>query len=132
MPRPPPPHLHRERTRHEAWVWYVRRGHGPRIRLRAEYDTPTFWEECRAALAGTPKTTMAPTAHTLAWAIDRYRQSSAWARLSVATRRQTENIFKHVIKTAGTVALRNITAETIKKGREKRKEKPHAANNFLK
>jgi len=78
------------------------------------------------------KVTAAPTAHTLAWAIDRYRNSSAWALLSVATRRQTENIFKAVIKTAGTVAPRDITAESIKKGREKRKEKPHAANNFLK
>ena len=84
------------------------------------------------ALAGAPKTAPAPTTHTLAWAIDRYRNSSAWARLSVATRRQTENIFKHVIRTAGTIAPRDITAETIKKGREKRKEKPHAANNFLK
>jgi integrase len=75
---------------------------------------------------------VAPSAHTLAWAIDRYRQSSSWAALSVATRRQTENIYRAVIKTAGHNALRDITPDTLKKGREKRKEKPHAANNFLK
>jgi integrase len=132
MSRPKPPHLYRERTRHGLLVWYVRRGHGARIRLRAEYNGPEFWQEYRAALAGTPKTAPAPTTHTLAWAIDRYRQSSAWAGLSVATRRQTENIFKAVIKTAGSVALRDITSETLTKGREKRKGKPHAANNFLK
>src|SRR5688572_24256024 len=132
MPRRKPPHLYRERTRHGTVAWYVRRGHGRRIRLRAEYDSPEFWEEYGAALAGGPKTAHAPTAHTLAWAIDRYRNSSVWASLSVATRRQTENIFRAVIKTAGNVALRNITADTIKMGREKRKDRPHAANNFLK
>jgi hypothetical protein len=80
-------------------VWYVRRGHGSRIRLWAEYDTPEFWEEYGAALAGAPKVTVAPSTHTLAWTIDRYRRSSAWGALSVATRRQTENIFKAVITT---------------------------------
>jgi integrase len=132
MPRPKPPHLYREKTRHDTVVWYVRRGHGPRIRLREEYNSPAFWEEYRAALAGAPKTAPAPSTHTLAWALDRYRQSSAWAALSPATRRQSENIYKAVIKTAGTEPLRNITAETIRKGRERRKERPHAANNFLK
>ena len=33
MPRPALPHLHRERTRHGATVWYVRKGQGPRIRI---------------------------------------------------------------------------------------------------
>ncbi len=132
MPRPRPPHLYPERTRHGKLVWNVRKGHGPRTRLRSEYNSPEFWEEYRAALAGSPKNTAAPKAHTLAWAIDRYRHSGAWAGLSVATRRQTDNIFKAVIKTAGSVALRDITPERIVEGRERRREKPHAANNFLK
>jgi integrase len=71
-------------------------------------------------------------AHTLAWAIERYRNSSAWAGLSNATRRQRENIYRAVTKRAGDVMLRAITQETIKAGRERRKETPHAANNFLK
>jgi integrase len=132
MPRPKPPHLHRERTRHGTVTWYVRMGHGPRTRLREEYNTPAFWEEYRAALAGTPKTKPAPTTNTLAWGLDRYRHSSAWEGLSLATRRQSENIYKDVIKTAGSVPMRDITSEAIKKGRERRKERPHAANNFLK
>jgi hypothetical protein len=52
-------------------------------------------------------------AHTLAWALDRYRNSSAWAALANATRRQRENVFRNVIATAGTVPLKAITAETI-------------------
>jgi hypothetical protein len=58
--RPKPPHLRHEQTRHGVWVWYVRRGHGSRIRLRAEYHSPEFWEEYRAALAGAPKVKVAP------------------------------------------------------------------------
>jgi integrase len=132
MPRPRPPHLLREETRHGAVVWYVRKGHGPRVRLKAEYGTEAFWGEYRAALEGAPKPSRAAKANTLAWALDRYRNSSAWAGLSNATRRQRENIYRAVIKTAGSVPLKDITADTIRAGRERRAATPHAANNFLK
>jgi integrase len=132
MPRPRPPHLHREETRHGAVIWYVRRGHGPRIRVKADYGSEAFWSEYRAALEGAPKPSKAVKANTLAWGLDRYRASSSWAALSNATRRQSENIFRGVINTAGDVALRDITVETIKAGRERRAAAPHAANNFLK
>ncbi len=132
MPRPRPPHLHREETRHGVVTWYVRRGHGPRIRIKAEYGSGAFWAEYRAALEGSPLQSKTPKAHTLAWGLDHYRSSSGWSTLSNATRRQSENIYRAVIKTAGDVLLRDITAETIKSGRERRASAPHAANNFLK
>jgi integrase len=132
MPKPRPPHLHREETRHGVHVWYVRRGHGPRTRLRADYDTSEFWAQYRAVLEGVPRASKQPKTNSLKWAIDRYRTSSAWAALSSATRRQRENIFRQVIKTAGDESLREITSETIRAGRERRAATPHAANNFLK
>jgi len=132
MPRPRPPHLQREQTRHRAVTWYVRKGHGPRIRLKAEYGSEKFWAEYRAALEGAPKPAQAPKVHTLAWGLARYRESSAWSALANATRRQSENIYRAVIKTAGDEMLRDITVETIKAGRERRAAAPHAANNFLK
>jgi integrase len=132
MPRPRPPHLHRQETRHGGVVWYVRRSHGPRTRIRAEFGSETFWAEYRAALEGKPPPSKVAKAHTLAWAIERYRSSSTWAGLSNATRRQRENIYRAVTKTAGSVLLRDITSDTIRAGRERRKETPHAANNFLK
>ena len=55
MPRPRPPHLQREITRHGKAVWYVRVNHGPRVRIKAEYGTPEFDAEYRAALAGAPQ-----------------------------------------------------------------------------
>ena len=56
MPRPRPPHLVRQITRHGTPVWYVRLGHGPRVRLRAEFGTPEFEAEYQAALTGAPRT----------------------------------------------------------------------------
>jgi integrase len=132
MPRPRPPHLHREETRHGAVAWYVRKGHGRRIRIKAEYGTQAFWGEYRAALEGAPKPSKAAKANTLAWALGRYRGSSAWAALANATRRQRENVFRNVIATAGAVPVKDITVETIRAGRERRAATPHAANNFLK
>jgi len=132
MPRPRPPHLHREITRHGVVTWYVRRDHGARTRIKAEYGSKEFWAEYRAALEGAPKPSKAAKAHTLAWGLARYRESSAWSTLSNATRRQSENIYRAVIKTAGDVLLRDITIDAVKAARERRAATPHAANNFLK
>jgi integrase len=132
MPKPRPPHLHLEHTRHGSAVWYVRRGHGARIRIRVEFGSEAFWSEYRRALDGTPRPSKTAKAQTLAWGVERYRHSSAWAGLSNATRRQSENIYRAVVNTAGDVLLRHIAPETIKAGRERRAAAPHAANNFLK
>ena len=135
MPRPKPPHLHRQETRHGAVVWYVRKGHGPRIRIKGAYGSEEFWAEYRAALERAPKP-LHPLhevrANSLAWALERYRNSSSWANLSNATRRQRENIYRATIKTAGGVRLKDIIADTIRAGRERRAGTPHSANNFLK
>jgi integrase len=132
MPRPRPPHLQRHVTRHGKIVWYVRIGRGPRIRLRAEYGTAEFAAEYQAAVAGTPRPRPgAPTAGTLAWLIERYRETAAWAALSAATRRQRENIFAGVIKTAGTEPYGQITNAVILAGRERRGKTPAQARNFL-
>jgi hypothetical protein len=64
VPRPRPPHLHRQITRHGKSVWYFRIDKGKRIRLRAEYGTPEFDNEYQAAIAGThdeAKTTPLPS-----------------------------------------------------------------------
>ena len=132
MPRPRPPHLVRQITRHGTPVWYVRLGHGPRIRLRAEFGTPDFEAEYQAALTGAPRTQRAgPSNGSLAWLIDRYRETSAWGALSNATRRQRENIFLHVIAGAGHQPFTRITAATIEAGRDRRADTPAQARNFL-
>jgi integrase len=132
MPRPRPPHLHRETTRHGKPVWYVRVGRGPRIRLLAEFGSEEFAAEYQAAIARKPKPSKGdPAAGSLAWLVARYRETGAWSRLSVATRRQRENIFVHVLKTAGSVPVAQITQSAIIDGRERRSKTPSQARHFL-
>ena len=86
MPRPRPPHLHRQVTRHGQAVWYVRVGHGARVRIKAEFGTAEFDEQYRAALSGATLTTRKapPSYSTLAWLLARYRETTAWSELSPA------------------------------------------------
>ena len=135
MPRPRPPYLHREHTRHGAIVWYVRIEKGPRIRIRGDYGSPEFKAAYDAAISGqTPPRKSAERAWPLrlhgSWAGS--RNSGAWARLSGATRRQRENVFLHVIETAGDEPFAKITRKTIAAAMDRRKETPFAAIDFLK
>ena len=102
MPRPRPPHLQRQITRHGKTVWYVRLGRGPRIRIHGAFGTPEFDAEYRAAMADVPSRQTSTPANamigSLAWLIERYRETGEWTRLSPATRRLRENIFRHLIE----------------------------------
>jgi integrase len=136
MPQARLPHLHREVTRHGAVVWYARAGgssRGPRIRLKSEYGTPEFWSEYQNALSSVPRKLVALHPHegTLAWLLERYRETTAWTQLSAATRRQRENIFLHVLETAGKQPFAKITTLTIMAGRDRRVNTPAQARNFL-
>jgi integrase len=131
MPRPRPPYLSREATRHGKPVWYVRRA-GKRVRLRAEYGTPEFEAEYQAALATAPRPQKGdPEAGTLRWLVARYRETNAWQSLSLATRRQRENILKQALATAGDRPIARITTETIAAGRDRRSKTPFQARHFL-
>jgi integrase len=132
MPSPRPPHLHREKTRHGKIVWYARAGgssRGPRVMLRAPFK---FWAEYQAALASVPqKAGLHPLEGTLAWLIERYRETTAWSFLSAATRRQRENIFAHVLEKAANEPISKITTAAIMAGRDRRATTPSQARHFL-
>ncbi len=132
MPRPRPPHLHTELTRHGRRVWYFRRGKGQRIRIDHDYGTPEFMAAYEAALAGeAPAKPGRAAAGTLRWLWDRYRESAAWAGLSLATRRQRENIMRGVLETAGDKPFAKITRKTIVAGKDRRKATPAMARHFV-
>ena len=83
-------------------MWYVRKErHGPRIRLKAEYGSEEFWQQYQDALSGLVRQRAKASAGSLAWLVERYRETSAWTDLSLATRRQRENILRHVLEKAG-------------------------------
>ena len=131
MPRPRPLYLSREVTRHRKAVWYVR-FRGKRTRLRSEFGTPEFDAEFQAALAGKPTALKESTlAGSLEWLITRYRETTSWHGLSMATRRQRENIFRQVLSTAGHQPFAKITSATIMVARDRRLSTPAQARNFL-
>jgi integrase len=136
MPRPRPPHLQRQVTRHGKAVWYVRVGKGPRVRIRSAFGTPEFYTEYQAAIAGlpahqTPKDDRTSPG-TLAWLVERYRETTTWTDLSMASRRQRENIFEHVVEAAGRQPFAKITTANIMAGRDRRaKTTPAQARKFL-
>jgi integrase len=119
-------------TRHGKTVWYARVGKGPRIRLRAKFGTPEFNAEYQAALNGEIQTWKA-TGRTgsLQWLVERYRETPAWQSLSLATRRQRENILRQVIRTAGADSYASVTASAVAAGRDRRGKTPAQARHFI-
>ena len=133
MPRPMPPHLYRERNRHGTAVFYVRVGKGPRIRIRGEFGSKQFAANYQSAIMGqAPQRGPMAASGTLGWLIACYKDSSAWERLSAATKEQRDYVFNAVIKRAGDAPLNSITTKVIRHGVEDRAKTPFAANNFLK
>jgi integrase len=68
---------------------------------------------------------------TLAWLVDRYRETLAWQSLSKATQRQRENIFRHVLETAGREPFAKVTGKAIERGIERRAKTPSQARHFV-
>ena len=130
MPRPRPPHLHKEINRHGTVVWFVRFGKGPRICIKGIYGTPEFDAAYRAAINGELSQPAGKAARgSLEWLWMLYRQTNAWTDLSMVTRRQRENIMRGVLKTGGKQPLSSITGSAIRNGVDRRK--PFAARHFV-
>lgn len=132
MPRPRPPHLHRQVTRHGATVWYVRIGKGQRTRIRAAFGTPEFMAEYHAAVSGAPpKIPSRLSKASLAWLWERYQDGLAWSELSQATRRQRINVMKRILAENPDLAFADVERKHVLAGIDRRRETPAAARHFL-
>ncbi|MDR7039775.1 integrase [Methylobacterium sp. BE186] len=101
--------------------------------MREAFGAPEFWRDYGLAVEGKrvakPDT---PAPGTLAWLIARYVTTAEWSDLAPATRKQRHAIYRAIEETAGTEPIKAITRRAILAGRDKRRDRPHAANNFLK
>ncbi|CAK01379.1 tyrosine-type recombinase/integrase [Bartonella tribocorum] len=138
MPKPRPPYLLKEVTRHNKIIWYVRIGHGKRIRIRGTYGTQEFVDNYKSALAELqgiippkPKTGKLIEG-SFAWLLKQYFNSSDWYCLAKATKRQKELILMKVCDSIGNIPYQAIEKKHIVAGVERRKETPAMARNFLK
>ena len=137
MPRKRLPFVQREKSRHHNRpVWYFRRGDGPRVRLPDQYGTDEFIAAYNAALTGAPpKAGAAPTKakpNTLRWVIDQYRQSAVFRSLASTTKAVRERILVKLVEAAGTVMITDIDRASVIAARDKRIDKPEAANTYVK
>ncbi|WP_245431124.1 tyrosine-type recombinase/integrase [Rhodoplanes roseus] len=71
------------------------------------------------------------SAGTLEWLVARYRETSAWTELSLATRRQREAIFRQILATAGREPIARITRKAVVAGRDRRRDTPAQARHYL-
>lgn len=122
MPRDRWLHLQKQTTRHKTTVWYVRRGHGKRHRIKAEFGTPEFEAEYFRVIIGmkSPLVAPPPSKGSLAWLWEQYNQTSAWTDLSAATRRQRENIMSHVLAAVGQDPFEAVTEADLEASRDRR------------
>jgi integrase len=134
MPRPRPPHLQRGVSRHGKPYWFVQMKRGaPKIRIREVYGSPEFDAAYQAAIASAPKVKepqIKANKGTLEWAWLLYKQSGSWQSKSKATQRQRENIMKHVLASAGSVAISDINDAAVQDGVDRRANTPSQAKNF--
>lgn len=132
MPKKRPPHLCYQVTRHGRPVWYVRIGQGPRVRMREPYGTAEFWRDYRLAVDGKPVKPKGPIMGTLSWLIERYTASAEWSDLAAATRKQRHTVYRTIEAKAGEQPLKAVDQRAILATRDKFRDRPHAANNFVK
>ena len=132
MPRPRPPHLHRETNRHGKAVWYIRVAKGSRTRIKAEYGTPEFDAAYRSAVMGErPQGPGKAARGTLGWLFDLYRQTTAWTDFAQSTRYKREKIMMRVLATAEHQPVSAINEAAVIAGRERRAATPAAAQAFV-
>ncbi|WP_375614029.1 tyrosine-type recombinase/integrase [Bartonella sp. AC151YNML] len=138
MPKPRPPHLVKQITQHGKIVWYVRIGHGKRIRIRGIYGTQEFVDNYKSALAELqglilPKSKTGKLVEgSFAWLLKQYFNSSNWHSLSTITRKQREYILMKICDSVGDIPYQAINKKHIIAGVERRKETPAMAREFLK
>ena len=133
MPRPRPPYLQRQRTRHGAVVWYFRKYPGPRIRIRAEFGTAEFEAAYQAALTGVAAAPAVAKTKTgsVKWLWERYKDSADWAALAGSTRRARENIMVGVLEKIGAEPCGSIRKSDMVASIDARAKTPAQANAFL-
>jgi len=133
MPRPRPPHLQRQVTRHGVVNWYVRIGRGPKIRIKGIYGSPEFMAAYDDAIKGKrPAGPRVAREGTLQWLVDLYRRSDAWhEELSAGTRARRGSHLEAMCRTAGAEPLQYIDRKAIIEGRDRRSKHPSQARQFV-
>ena len=122
----------KEVTRHGKTVWYFRRPGGKRVRLPGVYGSQEYLDAYARALAGIAVDKAVPAEKgTLAWLVQRYKDSGHFASLAPTSQMARDYILKSACKDAGGKSFARITRKHIQEAMDRRAKTPHGANNFL-
>lgn len=112
---------------------------GAKIRLPGTPGDPVFMEAYHTAIANRglqrrPDGTLPKdkALGTMAWLVDEYYTSSHFKGLAEATQGARRNILKGMLVTAGEARVADIGKDEIMRARDRRADRPAAANSFLK
>jgi len=120
MPRKRPDHLHRETSRHGTVAWYYRPPGGKRTRIRGIYGSPEFWANLDAARVGAALASSGAQRLSLAWCIEQFTASPAWAAMAPESRKQMGYQFARIRDNAGTALITQVRRKHIIDARDRR------------
>jgi integrase len=133
MPKKLPLHVYRQRARNR-WVTYYRVGHGKRIRLPDNPDTPEFKAAYHACLVGQtlPGRPIAkPSAGSVKALLVDYMATKRWQdEVKASTKRARVYVYNQIIAKIGDERIEDLDKANVVRAMEKRGG--HSANNFLK
>lgn len=139
-------YLYRDVTRHGQIRWHVRvPGQKPvRIDTKGEPGSKEFLDAYNAVMDITKPykriVRSKATPGTLRWLVEQYKNSADFMRLKSSTRRVRARLLERICqspskdkkRTAGDERAGSITSAHIQAGRDRRADKPEAANSFVK
>lgn len=130
------PYLLIEKARGKHYYYVRIRSKGSRVRIKSELGTPEFYEQYSEAikrLTGTTTNTVSINTQSLRWLVTQYMASSAWTHdIADSTRKMRSRLLAHIVDQSGSVPYRSITKANLEAAKELRKNKPNAANNYIK
>jgi integrase len=120
--------------------YYVRRPGRKKIRIRETFKdahgniTPEFLKAYFAALENLDRPTppKTPREQTFYWLVDQYYRSSEFRAFDPQTQADKRNVLNRFCETAGQLPYAALRKEDVERSRDKRREKPGAADKLVK
>lgn len=147
-----PKYVIRDVDRRGVTRYYLRRPGQSKVRIHGEPGTPAFEASYRAAIEGAEARADAQKPvivekviparnNTLGWLVDQYLRSGHFGQLDTSTKRVRELVFAHCMDepiSPGSpdrfrdLPLMHVTAKSMRVLRDRKRDKPGAANTRLK
>lgn len=134
-------HLSHDWDRHGNLRIYVRLPGKPKVRIKETFEdengciTEEFMAAYRLVVSGNAPDAPKPkkkVERSFSWLVDKYYKTSEWSSFAPETQKMEESSSRQLFETAGDLPFELYRQEDLKKSRDKRKDTPAAADNFVK